>query len=108
MMEQAATSFTMALNTNPGHLEALQKLVDFASQLRKPELVVEKLHRYLRLHPNTPTLWNDLGIALANSGAYRDAEKAFQQGLQFHPEDQSLLENLKLLRMSLQETQERQ
>ena len=108
MMEQAATSFTMALNTNPGHLEALQKLVDSASQLRKPELVVEKLHRYLRLHPNTPPLWNDLGIALANSGAYRDAEKAFQQGLQLNPEDQSLQENLKLLRMSLQETQERQ
>jgi Flp pilus assembly protein TadD len=108
MMEQAATSFTMALNTNPGHLEALQKLVDFASQLRKPELVVEKLHRYLLLHPNTPTLWNDLGIALANTGAYRDAEKAFQQGLQFHPEDQSLQENLKLLRLSLQETQDRQ
>jgi Flp pilus assembly protein TadD len=108
MMEQAATSFTMALNTNPGHLEALQKLVDAASQLGRPELVVEKLHRYLLLHPNTPTLWNDLGIALANSGAYRDAEKAFQQGLQFHPEDQSLQENLKLLRLSLQETQDRQ
>jgi Flp pilus assembly protein TadD len=101
MMELAAASFTMALNTNPGHLEALQKLIDSASQLGKTELVVDKLHGYLRLHPNTPKLWNDLGIAMANSGAYKEAESAFQQGLHFSPNDQALQENLSLLRTSL-------
>lgn len=108
MMDKAADSFTMALNTNPGHLEALRKLVDAASQLGKPELVVGKLRFYLRLHPNTPTLWNDLGIALANSGAYRDAEKAFHKGLQYQPEDLPLQENLKLLRMNAHDPQEGQ
>jgi Flp pilus assembly protein TadD len=101
MMEQAATSFTMALNTNPGHLEALQKLVDSASQLGKTELVVDKLQCYLRLHPNTPILWNDLGIAMANSGAYQEAENAFQQGLHYSPDDPALQENLSLLRTGL-------
>jgi Flp pilus assembly protein TadD len=60
--------------------------------------VVEKLRNYLGFHPNNPSLWNDLGIALANSGAYREAEKAFQQGLGFNPEYQPLQENLNLLR----------
>jgi Flp pilus assembly protein TadD len=91
----------MALNTNPGHLEALQKLVDSASQLGKTELVVDKLQCYLRLHPNTPILWNDLGIAMANSGAYQEAENAFQQGLHYSPDDPALQENLSLLRTGL-------
>jgi hypothetical protein len=43
-----------------------------------------------------------LGIALANSGAYWEAEKAFQQGLDYSPNDQALQENLSLLRTGMQ------
>jgi len=106
MMEQAAGSFTLALNTSPGHLEALQKLIDSASQLGKPEVVLQHLQRYLRLHPNTPNLWNDLGIALANTGSYQEAEKAFLHGLEFNPDDLALKENLNLLRKSVQGSRE--
>jgi Flp pilus assembly protein TadD len=98
MMESAAASFSMALDTRPDHREALDKLIDAASRLGRSQLVVEKLRNYLGFHPNNPSLWNDLGIALANSGAYREAEKAFQQGLGFNPEYQPPQENLNLLR----------
>jgi Flp pilus assembly protein TadD len=102
MMEQAAASLTKALETRADHREALDKLIDAASQLGRSQLAVEKLQNYLRLHPNNPSLWNNLGIALANSGAYREADKAFQQGLHYSPNDQALQENLSLLRTSMQ------
>lgn len=102
MMEQAAASLTKALETRADHREALDKLIDAASQLGRSQLAVEKLQNYLRLHPNNPSLWNNLGIALAKSEAYQEAEKAFQQGLHYSPNDQALQENLSLLRTSMQ------
>jgi Flp pilus assembly protein TadD len=101
LMELAAVSFSRALEIRPDNREALDKLIDASTQLGRSQMTVEKLRKYLGFHPNNPTLWNCLGIALANSGASREAEDAFLKGLRYSPNDQALLENLSLLRTGL-------
>jgi tetratricopeptide (TPR) repeat protein len=90
---------------NTKHMKAW-KLHDEGMELAKKKQFKEALPRFraaVRIHPNSPQLWNDLGVTELRAGELQKAKSRFLKALELVPDYESAIANDKDLREQLGE-----
>lgn len=97
-MDQAETSFRIALRDDPASAEALYGIGSVYLNQQKISEARESFASALKLHatyPDTlPNSWNNLGLLAAREGRTSEAVVYFQEALKLNPDHLIALDNL--------------
>jgi len=97
-LDQAESSFRLALRDDPSSAEALYGLGSVYLKQQKSGEAQESFERAIKLHasyPDTvPNAWNNLGLLATQEGRMADAIPYFQEALKLNPDHLIALENL--------------
>lgn len=93
-LAEAEAAFKQALVISPGHFNARWSLANvYLRTNRSPEARVIMLE-LVREQPGNAALWNDLGVAMDNSGEFDEAVAAYEKSVQLKPDYQLAWVNL--------------
>jgi tetratricopeptide (TPR) repeat protein len=97
-LDQAESSFRLALRDDPSSAEALYGLGSVYLKQQKTGEARDSFERAIKLHgsyPDTvPNAWNNLGLLATQQGRMADAIPYFQEALKLNPDHLIALDNL--------------
>ncbi len=92
--EEALRQYAKSLEKDPRYLPALIASARLLERLGKREEAARVYQEAMRLHPDSPTPYNDLGLSLLNRRQWEAAEAAFRQAVERAPKDARYRNNL--------------
>lgn len=100
---QAVNDFSSAVALQPHDVSAIGNLALAYYRIGKLTAALESAEKALRIDPDEPHSLNVKGLALHDSGRYRDAIGVFSKGLKSHPNFTDLLINRASSHLALSE-----
>ena len=92
--EEALRQYAKSLDKDPRYLPALIASARLLDRLGKREEAARVYQEAMRLHPDSPTPYNDLGLNLLRRRQWEAAEAVFRQAVQRAPKDARYRNNL--------------
>ena len=92
--EEALRQYAKSLEKDPKYLPALIASARLLERLGKREEAARVYQEAMRLHPNSPTPYNDVGLSLLRRRQWEAAEAAFRRAVERAPKDARYRNNL--------------
>ncbi len=92
--EEALRQYSKSLEKDPRYLPALIGSARLLERLGKREEAARVYQEAMRLHPDSPTPYNDLGLSLLDRRQWEAAEAAFRQAVERAPKEARYRNNL--------------
>src|SRR4051812_18770650 len=85
-LDEAAASCQAALASHPGQPVALQMMGVIEMKRQHNAAAVGYFDRLLKLHPNSPDVLNNRGLALHDLGQHKEALASYDAALRLKPD----------------------
>ena len=92
--EEALRQYAKSLEKDPKYLPALIASARLLERLGKREEAARVYQEAMRLHPDSPTPYNDVGLSLLRRRQWEAAEAAFRRAVERAPKDARYRNNL--------------
>lgn len=84
--------------------ECLQKAAEIYLEKNKDEKAEETFLKILEINPDTPNVFNSLGIVYRRQKRYEDSIKIYQRAVKVNPQDERILYNMARSYLGLRDT----